>query len=204
MHTFSPPRFLRLMILVASLAGVLLISCPRTFAQRMAKDATEPAARKSTVDSPASDCPEAAVLRKNVAQLSAEVQRLTRKVTDLEKELLPFSLQEQLENEEQRGERLQLHLIEIGEKESPLLARMDQINQQVRPETIERAMAGVGSVHPEDAREEVRKRLANEKIRIQSQLDLLRQDRIRTQASLATTDAAILRLKQKLAEALRK
>ena len=57
-------------------------------------------------------------------------------------------------------------------------------------------MAGVGSVHPEDAREEVRKRLANEKVRIQSQLDLFRQDRVRTQASLATTDAAILRLKQ--------
>ncbi|HEY5445984.1 MAG TPA: hypothetical protein VIJ87_16250, partial [Pyrinomonadaceae bacterium] len=74
---------------------------------------------------------------------------------------------------------------------------------QLRPEALEQLMAGVGSVHPEDTREEVRKRLVNEKARIQAQLDLFRQDRVRTQASLATTDAAILRLKQKLADALR-
>ena len=74
---------------------------------------------------------------------------------------------------------------------------------QLRPEAMERTLAGVGSVHPEDVRDEVRKKLMSERVRIQMQLELLRQDRARTQASLATTDAAIARMKQKLAEALR-
>ena len=94
-------------------------------------------------------------------------------------------------------------MLEIAEKEAPRQARMDQITQQLRPEAIERVMAGVGSVHPEEAREEVRKRLTSERVRLQSQLDLLRQDRVRSQAMLVTIDAAIQRLKQKLAEALR-
>ena len=64
-------------------------------------------------------------------------------------------------------------------------------------------MAGVGSLHPEEAREEIRRRPTNEKLRLQSQLDLQRQDKVRTQVSLATTDASIQRLKQKLAEAQR-
>jgi len=68
---------------------------------------------------------------------------------------------------------------------------------------MQTTLAGVGSVHPEDTREDYRKRLTAEKFRLQAQLELLRQDRIRTQSSLATTDAAIQRLKQKLAEALR-
>jgi hypothetical protein len=158
---------------------------------------------KKSAQATASDCPESESLRKNVVQLSGEVQRLRRRVAELEKDRQATTIQEQLEKEEQRGEGLQIHLLEIAEKEAPLSARMDQINQLLRSETIERAMAGVGSVHPEDAREEVRKRLLNEKIRIQAQLDLLRQDQRRTLASLATTDAAIQRLKQKLAEALR-
>ena len=149
------------------------------------------------------DCPEAEQLRKNVQQLTAEVQRLKTRVADLEKDRLATTIQEQLEKEEQRGEALQLHLLEIAEKEAPLQSRMDQINQQLRPEALERTLAGVGSVHPEDTREEVRKRLTGEKLRLQYQLELFRQDRLRTQASLATTDVAIQRLKQRLAEALR-
>jgi sugar-specific transcriptional regulator TrmB len=80
---------------------------------------------------------------------------------------------------------------------------MDQIAQQLSPEAIERGLAGVGSVHPEEAREDTRRRLTSEKNRIQTQIDLLKQDQRRTQASLATTDAAIQRLKQKLLEAQR-
>jgi len=149
------------------------------------------------------DCLEAEQLRKNVQQLTAEVQRLKRKVTELEKDRLASTIQEQLEKEEQRGEGLQLHLIEIAEKEVPLQSRLDQVNSQLRPENLDKALLGVGSVHPENAREELRRQLINESQRLTYQLSLFRQDRQRTQASLATTDAAIQRLKMKLADALR-
>ena len=160
-------------------------------------------AEKRATDISAPPCPESELLRKNVLELNGVVQNLKRRVAELEKDRTASRLQEQLEREEQRGETLQLHLYEISEKEQPLFTRMEQINQQLRPETMERTLAGVGSVHPEDLRDEVRKRLLSEKIRLQMQLDLLRQDRARTMASLATTDAAIARLKLKLTEALR-
>jgi len=147
-----------------------------------------------------SNCPDVDQLRKNVAQLNGENQLLKKRVADLERERSVATIQEQLEKEEQRGEALQNHLFEITEKEGPLSTRMDQINQQLSPDAIERGLAGVGSVHPEDAREDIRRRLTSEKVRIQTQLDLLKQDQRRTQASLATTDAAIQRLKQKLLE----
>jgi hypothetical protein len=143
-------------------------------AQQTAKNSP---ANEQTSNANPQDCPEAEQLRKNVQQLTAEAQRLRTRVADLEKDRLATTIQEQLEKEEQRGEALQLHLIEIAEKEAPLQSRMDQINQQLRPEALERTLAGVGSVHPEDTREEFRKRLTAEKLRLQYQLELFRQDR---------------------------
>ena len=190
---------------LSQLASVCLFTLLLAFglnavAQQTAKNSSS---NVQALNTNAQDCPEAEQLRKNVQQLTAEVQRLKSKVAELEQDRLATTIQQQLEQEEQRGEGLQLHLIEIAEKEAPLQSRVDQINQQLRPEALERILAGVGSVHPEDTREEVRKRLMSEKLRLQYQLELFRQDRLRTQASLVTTDAAIQRLKQKLTEALR-
>ena len=146
-------------------------------------------------------CAEADQLRKNVQQLTAEVQRLRKKVADLEKDRQVTAIQDQLTKEEQRGEGLQMRLLDIAEKEGGLQSRVEQVNEQLRPENLDTALAGVGSLRPEDAREDTRKRLSSEKQRIQSQLDLLRQDRMRTQASLASSDASIQRLRTKLNEA---
>jgi hypothetical protein len=189
--------------LVSLLLSSLLYNVAAVAPQRSTEQTSASSSQVASTKDSTQNCPDADQLRKNVQQLTAEVQRLRSRVAILEKDRLATTIQEQLEKEEQRGESLQLHLLQIADKEAPLQARLDQVNQQLKPEALEQLMAGVGSVHPEDAREEVRKRLSNEKVRIQSQLDLFRQDRVRTQASLATTDAAIQRLKQKLAEALR-
>ena len=196
---------MRLTRIRSSITALLLVAfCGFAYisAQQPAKD-QQPNANEKPSSTSQDNCPDSELLRKNVSQLIGEVQRLKRRVAELEKDRLATTLQEQLEKEEQRGEGLQLHLLEISEKEEPLKAKLDQINQQLRPEALERTMSGVGSVHPEDLRDETRKRLLNEKLRLQAQLELFRQDRVRTQASLATTDAAIQRLKMKLAEALR-
>ena len=193
----------RTLVLVGLLTSSLLYSVLAVVPQKSTEQTSAGSSQVASTKDSTLNCPEADQLRKNVQQLTTEVQRLRSRVAQLEKDRLATTIQEQLEKEEQRGESLQLHLLEIADKEAPLQARLDQVNQQLRPEALEQLMAGVGSVHPEDTREEVRKRLVNEKARIQAQLDLFRQDRVRTQASLATTDAAILRLKQKLADALR-
>jgi prefoldin subunit 5 len=58
-------------------------------------------------------------------------------------------------------------------------------------------------VRPEEARETVRRRLSAERQGIQAQLDLLRQERARLTASLASADAAIQRLRSRIAETAR-
>lgn len=192
MRHLNPRRLLVLSMFICSISASVLAQ-----GNAAPKDPASEPPKKS--EPPTQPCPEQAELRK----VSAEVQRLKRRVAELEKDRLATTIQEQLEKEQQRGEQLQLHLLEISEKEEPLQARLDQITAQLRPENIDRALAGYGSVRPEEAREELRKRLGNERLRVLAQLELHRQDRIRTQASLATTDAAIQRLKQKLLEALR-
>jgi len=193
---------MRLLILPATLAAVTLAIVGQQPTTPNASNASTQTTTKKS-GTPSANCPGIDDLRKNVAQLSGENQRLKKRVADLERERLVTTIQDQLEKEEQRGEALQRHLFEISEKEGPLSTRMDQIAQQLSPEAIDRSLAGVGSLHPEDAREDIRRRLTNEKTRTQTQLDLLKQDQRRTQASLATTDAAIQRLKQKLLETQR-
>ena len=140
-------------------------------------------------------------LPKTVQQLTAELTRLKKRVAELEKDRLVDSIQDKLVKEQQRAEVLHAQLLGTMEKEATLQARVDQIDEQLLPENIDRSLTGVGSLHPEEAREALRRRLTAEKRRVQPQLDLWHQDHTRLQASLADSDAAILRLRLRLAEA---
>ena len=142
-------------------------------------------------------------LRKTVQQLTTELTRIKKRVAELEKDRQVDSLQDKLGKEQQRAETLHAQLLATMEKEAALQARIDQLDEQLRPENIDRSLAGVGGLHPEDAREALRRRLTNDKRRVQAQLDLLHQDHTRLQASLADSDAAIQRLRLRLQEATR-
>ena len=142
-------------------------------------------------------------LRKTVQQLTADVNQLKRKVADLDKYRQIDYLRDLLMKEEQRAEALQAQILDATEKEGPLQTRIDQLEDQLRPENIDQALAGVGSMRPEEAKEALRRRFSNEKRRVQTQLDLLHQSQARLQASLATADASIQRLRLRLVEATR-
>jgi hypothetical protein len=139
-------------------------------------------------------------LRKSVRQLTVALERLAKRVANLEAELLFDATRVRLLGEEQRAESLQVRLRETFERQIVLQARLEQVDSQMRPENIERMFAGIGSVRPEEAREAVRRRLNAEKQGIVAQLELLRQERNRYQAALATADVAIQRLRQRLSE----
>ena len=81
--------------------------------------------------------------------------------------------------------------------------RLEQLDQQLRPENIERVFVGAGLVRPEEAREGLRRRLSSERQNIMSTLESLRSERTRIQNSLASSDLAIQRLRLRLAEAAR-
>lgn len=153
----------------------------------------------SPIDHQKQDDPEK--MRKTIKRLQKEIADLHSKVTELERMRQVDTLHDRLTKEEQRVEQLQQQLLEVAEKEAGLQGRMDEINEQLRPENIAQLQI-YGSLRPEQARENTRVRLTAEKERIQSQLALLQQSHKRLQASLAVNDLVILRLRAQLQGAL--
>ncbi|HKO97524.1 MAG TPA: hypothetical protein VJU86_11050 [Pyrinomonadaceae bacterium] len=142
-------------------------------------------------------------LQKSVRKLAVEVERLARRVADLEKDHLFNVTRVRLVSEEQRAEALQSRLRETYERQVNYQARLELIDTQLRPENIEKLFIGVGMVRPEEARETVRKRLSLEKQALVVLMESLRQERNRLQASLTTADTTIQRLRQRLTETSR-
>ena len=160
--------------------------------------------KKTTPDSvaePPQDADAMDQLRRSIRRLSADVERLARRVSDLEKERLFDVTRVLLIGEEQRAEALQTRLRDTLERQFALQGRIEQLDNQLKPENIERMFIGVGLVRPEEARDTIRRRLGLEKQGILAQLELLRQERNRYQSALATADVVIQRLRLRLAEA---
>jgi hypothetical protein len=68
-------------------------------------------------------------------------------------------------------EKLRLELIDVQGQEERLRARLDQIEEDIKPENIARALAGVGSTKPEELREFRRRQLEIEKTKVSQQLE---------------------------------
>ena len=142
-----------------------------------------------------------AALRKTIEKLRTENERLRARVSDLEKRVDAQSIRDRLVQEEQRIENLLAQLVVIGEKEAPLKSRLEEVNEQLRPENIDQLPIG-GSLRPEEVREATRRRLTGEQSRLRSQLELLQQSRTRLQSSLSVTEMLVQNLRLKLQSVL--
>lgn len=85
---------------------------------------------------------------------------------------------------------LRSQLSDVQKKEAELQARIKQLDEDMRPESLERFFALSGSTRPEEQREQRRRQLENEKTRVQAQLDQLAQSRVRLETAIATAEAA--------------
>ena len=85
-----------------------------------------------------------------------------------------------------RLERLRQELTEVQMKETDLRARLDQLNEAIKPENIERSLAGVGSTRPEELREHRRKTLTIERDSVAKQLQRHEERRMTLEAAIAT------------------
>lgn len=85
---------------------------------------------------------------------------------------------------------LRTQLQEVQAKEAELQARLKQLEEDLKPENIERFFAGVGSTRPEDLRALRRRQLETEKASVQKQLELLSGQRVRLESSILNADAA--------------
>ena len=88
----------------------------------------------------------------------------------------------------QRAANLRAQLAETEERQAELEIRRQQLDDDLKPENIERALAGIGSTHPEDLREQRRRQLEIEKKGIESQLETLAASRARLESAIASAD----------------
>jgi len=84
---------------------------------------------------------------------------------------------------------LRSQLSELETKQSALQTRLQELDEKLKPENIEKSLAGVGSTRPEVVREQKRRQLEIERNGVQKQLELLATSRTRLEASIARADA---------------
>ena len=90
-------------------------------------------------------------------------------------------------------ENLRSQLNDLQAKETALQNQMKQLDEDLKPENIEKVFALNGSTHPEELREQRRKQLEAQKASVQSQLDQIATSRTRLEAAISSAEAAAYR-----------
>jgi chromosome segregation ATPase len=90
-------------------------------------------------------------------------------------------------------EALRSQLSDAQKKEEELQARIKQIEEDMKPENIEKVFALNGSTRPEELREQRRRQLEGERTNVRAQLEQVLQSRARLETAVATAEAAAYR-----------
>ena len=88
----------------------------------------------------------------------------------------------------ERAASLRLQLVDVETKQAALQTRLGQLVEDMKPENIEKSLAGIGSTRPEDVREQRQKQLEIERKGVQTQLDLLTTSHARLETAIAQAD----------------
>lgn len=139
-------------------------------------------------------------MRRTVNELSTQVTKLSDKLSQMERQQRTLVDLERLSRAEQRAEGLRAQLRDVQEKEGTLQARMEEMEFNLRPDSIERAVSTYGSTRPEEAREARRRSLENEQARLRSQIDLFATSRQRLETAIVNADLEVERLRKRLEE----
>ena len=87
-------------------------------------------------------------------------------------------------NSAQAAEDLRAQLLDVQTKEAELQTRLRQLDEDLKPENIERSLAGIGSTKPEELREMRRRQLTVERDGVQAQLRLVATSRERLESTI--------------------
>jgi hypothetical protein len=86
---------------------------------------------------------------------------------------------------------LRARLVEAQAQEAELQTRLRQLDEDMKPENIQRSLAGVGSTRPEELREQVRQQLSIRRDGVSAQLKIVtaNRERLASAVSFAETQA---------------
>ena len=94
-------------------------------------------------------------------------------------------------NSFQETQKLRDQLSQLKDREAEIKIRLAQLDNDLKPENIERQFIGVGSVHPEELRETRRKQLQIEKDRLVAQLSEIDLNQSRVQAEIQIAESRV-------------
>jgi len=162
-------------------------------AQSPEPGATTAPAKKAQSDSTSNDD-----MKKTISDLSNQVDRLNNKLSDMSEDDRYHLDMERLTRAEQRSEQLRSQLLDTENKMADIEVKLDQIEYAIKPENIERATQGYGSVRPEEARETRRRQLENERTRLRAQFKILETSKSRLEVASTSADNEVDQLRAKL------
>ncbi len=99
---------------------------------------------------------------------------------------------------EDRAGVLRKQLLELIEKDTSYRSRLAQIDEDMRPENIERALSGVGTTRTTELRDVRRRALEIERRGLESLVNLTTQGRLRLEEDVRQADSLVSRLRQRL------
>lgn len=143
----------------------------------------------------------------NTVDAEARIKELTERIKSLESASKNQSDEKQkrlllnldiLSRAETRAESLRKQLFEMIEKENGVQLRIEQINNDARPESIERSLAFVGSLRPEEIREQRRKSLEAEKRNLELLLTQIQTSRATLEENVQKADFLVEKVRLKL------
>ena len=198
-----------------SVACVGILLCISSFAQTPARRQTNSAAETQGQSASLGANPnsmdqvanEIAQLRKSLQTLNTRLREITEKVlapdsTDANSaENKQVSISRNLgllTQVEQRAEMLRKQLLELIEKETALKSRLVQIDEDSRPENIERSLNLIGTTRTVELREARRRILENDRRGVESLLNQTTQSRLRLEEDVRQADAMVAKLRQRL------
>ena len=103
-----------------------------------------------------------------------------------------------LSRAESRAESLRKQLFEMIEKENTVKSRLEQIQFDSRSEVVDRAVAMVGSLRPEEIRDQRRKSLDSEKRNLESLLTQIQTSRATLETNVERADFLVEKVRVKL------
>jgi hypothetical protein len=150
---------------------------------------------------------EIGLLRKSLQTLNARLREISEKLLATDPKQTGSSNDEQnrisrsldlLSRTEQRAEVLRKQLLELIEKETFFKSRLVQIDEDLRPESIERTLTLVGSTRTLELRDVRRRVLENERKGVDALLNQTSQMRLRLEEDVRQADTLVSRLRQRL------
>ena len=192
-------RYLPILFCVITLLSVT------TFAQNSDRRQTT-STPEPDANSTESVATEIGLLRKSLQTLNARLREISDKVladsnqsgsaNDKQKNIAASLTL--LASAEQRAEIMRKQLLEMIEKETAYRVRLVQIEEDMRPESIERALNPIGSTRTVELRDTRRRVLETERRGFESLLNQTTQGRFRLEEDLRQADSLVARLRQRV------